>query len=238
MSVTETLIEAAGVGRRFGRRAALDAVSFTVARGEIVALVGPNGAGKTTLLSILAGVLSPTSGSVRGAGAEVGFVPQRPALYRRLTARENLRLFARLDRLADPDAASAALVAAAGLEDVADRPVGRLSVGQAQRVNVAVGLLGDPDVILLDEPTASLDPRQRRLLWQLLARVRERGGAIVFTTQNVEEVGLHADRLVALVDGVVVFAGTVADFRDQAGSTGGAFEDAFVRFLDALAGGA
>ncbi len=208
---------------------------MTVAPGETVALVGPNGAGKTTLLTILAGVLGASEGSASTAGGRGGFVTQQTSLWRRLSARENLRLLAKVERVADAEAAADALLARAGLDEFADRPVAELSVGQTQRVNVAAGLLGDPDVMLLDEPTASLDPRQRRLLWELLAPVAARGGAVVFTTQNVEEVALHADRMVALVDGVVVFQGTAGELRDRVGvSAEQGFETAFVRFLDSV----
>jgi ABC-2 type transport system ATP-binding protein len=225
------------VGRRFGARWALRDVSMTVSAGETVALVGPNGAGKTTLLTILAGALSPSEGSAAVEGGRGGFVTQQASLWRRLTPRENLRVLARVERVPSPDAAADALLGRAGLEEFADRPVADLSLGQMQRVNVAAGLLGDPQVVLLDEPTASLDPRQRRLLWELLAPVPARGGAVVFTTQNVEEVALHADRLVALADGAVAFEGTVAELRRLVGAGGDeGFEAAFVRFLDSVAG--
>jgi ABC-2 type transport system ATP-binding protein len=231
------LVEARAIGRRFGSRWALRRVSMTVEPGETVALVGPNGAGKTTLLSILAGVLSASEGSASVAGGRGGFVTQQASLWRRLTARENLRLLARAERVPDPARAADDLVRRAALDEFADRPVGQLSVGQMQRVNVAAGLLGDPEVVLLDEPTASLDPRQRRLLWELLAPVPARGGAVVFTTQNVEEVALHADRMVALADGAMVFEGTALDLRRRVGSGGDeGFEAAFVRFLDSVAG--
>ena len=226
-----TLISARRAGRRFGSRWALRDASLTVAAGETVALIGPNGAGKTTLLSLLAGALDPSEGEVDG-GAVGGFVPQRAALWRRLTVRENLELIARFDALADPRAAVASLLGRTGLAAIADTRVDALSVGQVQRANVAAGLLGDPRVVLLDEPTASLDPRQRRLLWALLTPIAAAGGAVVFTTQNVEEVALHADRVLALVDGRVVFSGTVAAFRRQAGAdSDDSFETAFVRFL-------
>jgi ABC-type multidrug transport system ATPase subunit len=191
-------------GRRFRGRWALRGVSVAVRPGETHALIGPNGAGKTTLLGLLAGAAEPDEGRVSGAGGRSGFVPQRAALYRRLTARENLELFARLEGLEDPATEARRLLAASDLEAVADRPCGTLSVGQLQRVNVAVGLLGTPQVVLLDEPTAALDPRQRLLLWDLLAAVRARAGAVVFTTQNLEEV-VHADRLLILHEGRCAF---------------------------------
>jgi len=226
--VTAPLVEARAVGRRFGGRSALRDVTVSAAAGETLALAGPNGAGKSTLLAILAGALRPSSGSVATAG-RLGYVPQQPALWRRLTVRENLWLVARLAGTDDAEQ----VLAASGLAEVADRRVEVLSIGQAQRASIAAGLIGAPDVLLLDEPTAALDPRQRRLVWELVGAVPERGGAIVFTTQNVEEVPLHADRLVALADGAVAFEGSAAELRDRLGSPDHErFEDAFARFLD------
>jgi len=226
--VTAPLVEARAVGRRFGGRSALRDVTVSASAGETLALAGPNGAGKSTLLAILAGALRPSSGSVATAG-RLGYVPQQPALWRRLTVRENLRLVARLAGTDDAEQ----VLEASGLGDVADRRVEVLSIGQAQRASIAAGLIGAPDVLLLDEPTAALDPRQRRLVWQLVAAVPARGGAIVFTTQNVEEVPLHADRLVALADGAVAFEGSASELRDRLGSPDHErFEDAFARFLD------
>jgi ABC-type multidrug transport system ATPase subunit len=226
--VTAPLVEARAVGRRFGHRTALHDVSLHAAPGEVVALAGPNGAGKSTLLALLAGALRPSSGAVSVSG-RIGYVPQQPALWRRLTVRENLRLVARLAGYEGVDE----VLAANALAEIADRRVADLSIGQAQRANVAAGLLGEPDVLLLDEPTAALDPRQRRLVWELVAAVPARGGAVVFTTQNVEEVPLHADRLVALAAGAVAFEGSEADLRARVpGPDGERFEDVFTRFLD------
>jgi len=193
-----TLLRAEAVARRYGELEALAPTDLELAAGESVALVGPNGAGKSTLLAILAGALEPSSGRVDGA-ARIGWVPQRPAHYARLSARENLELFGRLEGARD--GAVERLLARFDLP--ADRPSGELSIGNRQRLNVALSLLGDPDVLLLDEPTASLDPVQRRLVWEVVDEVRGGGGAICFATQNVEEV-VHATRVVALQDGRVV----------------------------------
>ena len=205
------ILRAHGVARRFGRELALAPTDLTVAAGEVVALVGPNGAGKSTLLALLAGALEPSEGSVeRADGVRVGWAPQRPAYYGRLSPRENLELFAQLE--GEPDAAAAAtrLLAAFDLPDTA-RSSTTLSVGNRQRLNLAIALLGDPQVVLLDEPTASLDPAQRERLWERVDAVREAGGAVVFATQNVEEVGEHADRVVKLRDGRLVFDGSPAE---------------------------
>ena len=198
--MTPALLRALRIARRYGDVEALAPTDFELVPGESVALVGPNGAGKSTLLAILAGALEPSEGSVE-AHARIGWVPQRPAHYARLSARENLELFARLEGEREPAAAAASLVAR--FELPADRPSGELSVGNRQRLNVALSLLGDPRVLLLDEPTAPLDPDQRRRVWELVSTWRGEGGAICFATQNLEEVE-RADRVVSLRDGRVV----------------------------------
>jgi ABC-2 type transport system ATP-binding protein len=235
------LVAARGAARRYAGRIALAPIDLEVRAGESVALLGPNGAGKTTLLTLLAGAAEASEGTIERASDRSGWVPQRPALYRKLTARENLRLFAELEQLERPHEVAERLLAQVDLLDAADRPAQELSVGNVQRLNVAIGLVADPAVVFLDEPTASLDPRQRARLWELLRAVTGRGGAVVFATQNVEEAHTQADRLVVLQEGRLVFAGAQEHFWQQAGvenSSTGAFERAFVRFLDAQAEGA
>ncbi|HVS84060.1 MAG TPA: ABC transporter ATP-binding protein [Gaiellaceae bacterium] len=201
--MSEVLLRAAGVARRYGAVEALAPTDFELQAGETVALVGPNGAGKSTLLALLAGSLAPSEGRVE-ALARTGWVPQRPAHYGRLSARENLELFGRLEGVADARAAAAALVERFSLPP--DQPSGELSVGNRQRLNVALALLGEPRVLLLDEPTAPLDPGQRRRLWEVVDELKSGGGASVFATQNVEEVPAHADRVLVLQGGRIVGA--------------------------------
>jgi ABC-2 type transport system ATP-binding protein len=208
--VTAPLVRALQVARRYGEIEALAPTDFELNEGETVALVGPNGAGKSTLLSIVAGSLEPTQGTVE-LHARVGWVPQRPAHYARLSARENLELFARLEGVGDPAAAARQLLERFSLP-VEQRPSGELSVGNRQRLNVALSLLGEPRVLLLDEPTASLDPGQRRRVWEVVNALRGEGGAVCFATQNVEEVGEHADRVLVLQNGRVVFAGPASGY--------------------------
>jgi ABC-type multidrug transport system ATPase subunit len=204
--VAEVLLSARSVSRRYGRLAALAPIDLELRSGEVVALVGPNGAGKSTLLSLLAGSLRTTEGRITITGAaKVGWLPQRPAHYGRLTALENLVLFARLEITADPERRAAELLERFSLP--ADRPSAHLSVGNRQRLSLAIALLGDPNVLLLDEPTASLDPKQRALLWTEAERHAAEGGAVLFSSQNPEEVERHATRVIALDSGKLVFGG-------------------------------
>ena len=225
-----------GLTKRFGARLALDRITFELYPGEVVAVIGPNGAGKTTLLSILAGVLEPTEGEVtRADGKRFGWVPQEPGLYSKLSVAENLRLFARLERTADPDQTVNAMLNQTGLEDRADEEVGRLSGGNQQRVNIAIGLLCEPPALLLDEPSASLDPRQRERLWEFIGGLAARGTTILFSTHNVAEAERYAGRVLVLGDGELLFSGTPAEFEQAVqprNQTAGDFETAFVRFLD------
>jgi ABC-2 type transport system ATP-binding protein len=209
------LLRARGVARRYGRIVALAPTTLDICAGEALALIGPNGAGKSTLLSILAGALAPSDGEVtsaNGSARNVGWVPQRPAHYARLSPRENIELFARLEELADAGETADRLIRLLELPDDG-RPTASLSVGNQQRLNLAIALLGRPEVLLLDEPTASLDPRQRRRLWEIAAQVRERDGAVVFATQNLEEVDHVASRVVVLLDGGLVFDGSLEEFH-------------------------
>jgi ABC-2 type transport system ATP-binding protein len=224
-------IAAGDVTKRFGRREALRGVSFEARAGEVVAIIGPNGAGKTTLLSILAGIQPPTSGTVSRGPREVGWVPQSPALYAKLSVAENLRLFARLEKLGDPDAAVAAMLEQTGLAERADDELGTLSGGNRQRVNIAIGLLADPPVLLLDEPSSSLDPRQRERLWEFIGALAARGTAVVFSTHNVGEADRYAKRVLVLADGEALFTGSPTDLETRVGGDPRDFEAAFVRFL-------
>jgi ABC-2 type transport system ATP-binding protein len=221
------------LSKNYGTRRALQDVSFSAAPGELLAIIGPNGAGKTTLLQILAGALAPTTGRVSLDSREVGWVPQQPAVYSKLSVRENLRLFARLEKVRDVDRTVARMLGQAGLSDRAGDAVGTLSGGNQQRVNVAVGLLGDPSVLLLDEPSSALDPRQRERLWEFVsALAREGGTTVVYSTHNVAEAERYADRLLVLADGELLFAGTPDELERATGEHEAIdFEGAFVRFL-------
>jgi ABC-2 type transport system ATP-binding protein len=218
-------VRADSISKRYGARDALREVSFEVAGGEKIAVIGPNGAGKTTLLQILAGALAPTAGTV--SVGRTGWVPQQPALYSKLSVAENLRLFARLEKVADVHLTVARMLEQTALGDRSDDEVGKLSGGNRQRVNIAIGLLGDPEVLLLDEPSAALDPRQRERLWQFIAAL---GTSVVFSTHDVGEAERFADRVLVLADGELLFTGTTTELETTMGGDHD-FEAAFVRFL-------
>jgi ABC-2 type transport system ATP-binding protein len=240
------LLAVRGVTKRYGEREALRGVSFEAGAGEMVAVIGPNGAGKTTLLSILAGVQPPTAGDVTLPPGGIGWVPQQPALYSRLSVAENLELFARLERNSDPRAAVAAMLEQTGLQERASERVERLSGGNRQRVNIAIGLLSEPTVLVLDEPSSSLDPRQRERLWRFICALSQRGRCVVFSTHNVAEAERYAQRVVVLADGELLFNGSPDELaREQLSAhpvegspvhpipAPADFEGAFVEFLRA-----
>jgi ABC-2 type transport system ATP-binding protein len=221
-----TLIEARSVSKRYGDRQALNGISLAAERGEIVAIIGPNGAGKTTLLSILAGIQQPDAGDVVAPENGIGWVPQQSALYGKLTVAENLRLFARLERCPDVDAVVDQMLEQTGLRERADDQVTTLSGGNRQRVNIAIGLLARPDALLLDEPSAALDPRQRERLWRFISALADRGTTVVFSTHNVAEAERHSQRILVLADGDLLFEGPANELALDAD-----FETAFVEFL-------
>ncbi|MFL5884619.1 MAG: ABC transporter ATP-binding protein [Thermoleophilaceae bacterium] len=227
------ILQADGLVKRFGEREALKGVSLAAAPGELVAVIGPNGAGKTTLLSILAGIQSADAGRVSHGPQEIGWVPQQPSLYSKLTVAENLRLFARLEGCADVESAVSRMLDQTELRDRADDQVSVLSGGNRQRVNIAIGLVAEPPVLLLDEPSASLDPRQRERLWEFILGLAAGGTTVVYSTHNVQEAERYAQQVVVLADGERLFAGSSDELEAQvAGDQRAAdFEAAFVRFL-------
>ena len=226
-------LTAEGVSKAYGDRRALQGVSFTAHRGERIAIIGPNGAGKTTLLQILAGSLRPSGGSVSLEDGTIGWVPQQPALYSKLSVAENLRLFARLEKRPDVGASVERMLDQTNLRERADDEVGKLSGGNRQRVNIAIGLLAEPSVLLLDEPTSSLDPRQREVLWTFVSGLAEAGTTVVYATHNVAEAERYADRVLVLADGELLFSGSPIELEQtvQGAAEAPDFEAAFVRFL-------
>jgi heme exporter protein A len=206
--VAEAAIELEDVERRYGERVALAGVSVSVAPGSTLAVLGGNGAGKTTLLRVLAGLLRPHGGAVRVLGAvlpaerwrlpaKVGYLGHEPLLYRELSGRENLRYHARLHGV--PDARVGELLAAVGMEERADDPVRDLSKGMVQRLAAARAVLHDPELLLLDEPRASLDPAAAELLEPLIGRAS--GRTRVLVSHDVEGALAESDLSLGLRGG-------------------------------------
>jgi ABC-2 type transport system ATP-binding protein len=229
-------LQAQGLVKRYGERAALRGVSFSAGEGELVAIIGPNGAGKTTLLSILAGILAADEGYLEVGTGEVGWVPQQAALYRRLTVEENLLLFARLEGQEDAHAAAAEMLDLTGLGERRGEIVARLSGGNQQRINIAIGLLSRPRVLLLDEPSVGLDPRQRAQLWDFVSALAERGTTVIFSTHDIQEAERYGGRLLVLADGESLFDGSAEALREAVRreapeAADSDFETAFVAYL-------
>jgi ABC-2 type transport system ATP-binding protein len=229
-------LEARGLSKAYGSQAALRGVDLAADPGELLAVIGPNGAGKTTLLSILAGIVAPDGGEVRLPRGEVGWVPQQAALYRRLSVEENLLLFARLEKREDPHAAVEEMLELTGLGDRRGELVARLSGGNQQRINIAIGLLSRPLVLLLDEPSVGLDPRQRARLWEFVSALAGHGTTVIFSTHDIQEAERYGQRVLVLADGEALFDGSATRLRDvvrheapEAASSD--FETAFVAFL-------
>jgi ABC-2 type transport system ATP-binding protein len=211
--------------KRFADFAAVDGVSFEVPEGQLVALLGPNGAGKTTILEMLEGFLSPTSGTARVLGvnphrgdrrwrARIGLVLQSTSLDAELTVRSTLAIFAGLYPNPRPVDEALDLV---DLADEAETRVGLLSGGQRRRVDVAIGIIGRPEVLFLDEPTTGLDPQARRRTWSALENLTTAGTTVILTTHYIDEADYLANRLILLVGGLVLADTTPAGLRSQAG---------------------
>jgi ABC-2 type transport system ATP-binding protein len=208
-----------GLVKTYGSRRAVDGVSFRVARGETFALLGPNGAGKTTTLEILEGYRAPDGGAVRVLGLDpqrqgaalrprIGVMLQETGLYRSITPREALHLFASYYAApADPDG----LLALVGLEDAAKTRYRRLSGGQRQRLALALALVGRPELLFLDEPSAGMDPQARAATWDLIRQLKATGATVLLTTHYLEEAARLADRVAIVDHGQLIALGTPAE---------------------------
>ena len=220
--------------KTFGTLVAVDDVTFAVEGGQLVGLLGPNGAGKTTTVSMIAGLLTADRGDVLVGGSRlvrdtdpvkrrIGLVPQDLALYEELSARDNLRFFGALYDLSGA-ALDGAIAQALELVELADRvrdKVKTFSGGMKRRLNLAAGLLHDPDILLLDEPTVGVDPQSRNAIFENLEVLKRRGKALLYTTHYMEEAERLADRIVVIDHGRVIANDTLNGLQAAVGAAAG-----------------
>ena len=220
------MIRVEGLVKRFGEIRAVDDVSFEVREGEIYGLLGPNGAGKTTTFSIIAGLLGADAGRVTVGGVDIasdplgvksqlGVVPQEVAVYEELTARENLRLWAGLYGLAgaELDGAVDRALDEVGLSGRSKEPVERFSGGMKRRLNLSLGLVHRPKVVLLDEPTVGIDPQARANILDVVKNTATAGAAVLYTTHYLEEAERLCDRIGIIDHGKLLAEGTLAELK-------------------------
>jgi ABC-2 type transport system ATP-binding protein len=232
---TPVMIEADGLCKQFGSFLAVRDVSFSIPRGQVVAFLGPNGAGKTTTMRLLTGFVAPTHGTARIAGIDVqadrigaaerlGYLPENGPLYPDMTPLGLLRFFGEArgmshDRLRQR---IDAVVAQCALESVTHKPIGKLSKGYRQRVSMGQALLHDPEVLIMDEPTAGLDPNQIRGVRQLIRDLGQ-SKTVMVSTHILQEVEPVADRVLFIHDGKIVFDGVPGQLAAQNGNLETAF---------------
>jgi Cu-processing system ATP-binding protein len=219
--VTAT-VEISHVSKRYGKIEAVRDVSLDLGAGEITALVGHNGAGKTTLLKLMLGLAHPSGGSVRVLGDDpaagefearrrVGFLPENVSFNTALTGREILSFYVRLKR--EPVGKSLGLLEQVGLGGASRRRVATYSKGMRQRLGLAQALIGEPEVLLLDEPTTGLDPALRLSFYEIVQALRDRGATVILSSHALAELGERADRLVIMSNGLVVAQGSLDELR-------------------------
>ncbi|MFC0033523.1 ABC transporter ATP-binding protein [Micromonospora chaiyaphumensis] len=222
MTDTAPAVELAGLTKTFGTVTAVDGLSLRIEPGEVVAFLGPNGAGKTTTVDMLLGLARPDAGTVRVFGGTPGdavrlgriaAVMQTGGLLKDLTVAETVRMTAHFYGHSRP---VTEVLERAGIADIADRPVGKCSGGQQQRLRFALALLPDPDLMVLDEPTTGMDVEGRRDFWQAIRADARSGRTVLFATHYLDEADAYADRIVLVRQGRVVADGTTAEIKNLA----------------------
>ncbi|WP_308495781.1 ABC transporter ATP-binding protein [Kocuria sp. cx-455] len=245
----EPVVVAHHVAKHYGDFTAVDTLDLNVPAGEIFGVLGPNGAGKTTLLECLVGLRKPTEGRIRVLGLDphrdraefttrVAMQPQQASIFESLKVREAIDLFGALySNPVDTDE----ILRLVDLEEYADRRITRLSGGQQRRALVGVTLVGRPEVVVLDEPSAGLDPQARRGLWRVLEQLKERGTTVLLTTHHMDEAAAVCDRVAIIVDGRIKALGTPRDLaasvRPELAQQGGRvsgidLEEVFLRLAE------
>jgi len=225
------VLELKSLRKTFGDLLAVDNVSFMLERGQLMGLLGPNGAGKTTTVSLITGLMTPDAGEVHVSGRRltgdtdplkrrIGLVPQDLALYDELTARENLRFFGSLYGVTGASLGKAitAALELVGLSDRIGDRVKTFSGGMKRRLNLAAGLLHDPEILLLDEPTVGVDPQSRNAIFDNLEELKRRGKALLYTTHYMEEAERLADRIVVIDHGRVIADDTLPGLQAHVAS--------------------
>ncbi len=221
------VIEVRDLHKRYGDNHAVDGVSFSIEEGEVFALLGPNGAGKSTTVEILEGLRRRTSGEVSVLGHDpgrasrelrdrIGIVLQTSGIERELTVREALEIYGAAYRRRRPVSEVIELV---GLEEKVDARIGTLSGGQQRRIDLALGLVGDPDVLFLDEPTTGFDPSARRRSWDVVSSLGALGKTVLLTTHYMDEAQHLADRVAVIAGGRIVADGTPEQLGESAGTS-------------------
>lgn len=223
----EPLLVIDHIVKRFGSFTAVKGLSFSVNPGETVGLLGVNGAGKTTLMNMLLGLITPTAGSIHAFGLDLArhriavlkrtnFCTTYATLPGNLKVRHNLEIFARLYQVPQPKKKVAALLELLEIDHLASKVTGQLSAGESTRVNLAKALLNDPDLLLLDEPTASLDPDIADKVRKLVRRIQsERHPAILYTSHNMRDIEEVCDRILFLHEGSILAQGTAAEITSR-----------------------
>jgi ABC-2 type transport system ATP-binding protein len=223
---TQDVLTVTGARKQFGNVVALDGATLALRQGELLALLGPNGAGKTTLIRAIAGRVQLDSGEIRLFGRipagrktppELGIVPQELAIYPMLSARENLAAFGRLQGIARKDLTDRVkwALAMTALDDRADEPIKGFSGGMKRRLNIACGVIHEPRVVLLDEPTVGVDPQSRERIYEMLAGLTRAGVSLLLTTHHLEEAEARCTRTVIIDHGRIIASGSLSELVEQ-----------------------
>lgn len=234
------IIQIKNFSMKFGTKTVIKDLSFEVMRGEVFGFLGSNGSGKTTTLRALLGLYEPTAGEllVDGKpyavedGVKLGYLPEERGLYKKEKVIDTMIYFGRLKGLSQEEARDFSIkyLERVGLSDKAKTRLDKLSGGQQQKIQLGVTIMGDPELLILDEPTKGFDPVNRRLLMNIIEERQKAGATVVFVTHQMEEVERLCDKVVLLKDGNAVEYGTVADIRKKYG--GKSLDDIFVKIYD------
>lgn len=232
------MLEIKNVSKAFGRRQAVDDVSLSIREGEIFGVLGPNGAGKSTTISLISGLRKTDSGSIKINGYEIsknpaeakrliGVVPQEIALYQTLSASANLRFWGEMNNLSGKELQQAVkrVLDMVGLSERADEKVSKFSGGMKRRLNIAAGMIHNPRLLILDEPTVGIDPQSRNHILETIKRLKDGNTTIIYTSHYVEEVEYLCDRVAIMDKGRIIKSGSVEQLLSQ----GDEFQELIIR---------